>query len=1098
MLTLHRAERADTLAAALADLLAVPLADPFARELVAVPAKGVERWLTQRLSTVLGGTCGDGVAANIDHPSPARLVDEALAAATGRAAEDDPWHPDRMLWTLLDVVDDCLDESWCTVLARHLGRDGVDHRAGRRYATAAHLAGLFRSYSTQRPEMLVDWAAGRDTDGTGHGLADHLGWQARLWRRLRERIGDDSPAERLTAACARLRAEPALVDWPSRLSLFGPTRLTVAQCAVLSAIAANRDVHLWIPHPSPAMWEGQAAAEPVRRRADDRSALAVQHPLLASLARDVRELRAHLAGPGVADVHHTGRPGPDTLLGRLQDDLRADRPPARSAVADGTIRIHACHGPARQVEVLRECLLHLFADDPGLEPRDVVVMCPDVETYAPLVQAAFGQGALAQRDASGHPGHRLRVRLADRGLRRTNPVLAVVSTLVDLADARVTASEVLDLAAAAPVRRRFGLVDDDLERLQEWTAAAGARWGIGKGQRNAFGLGDFPQNTFGTALDRILLGAAADESQSEWLGLTLPLDDVESNDIDLTGRFAEYIDRLTVALHGLRGPQPAAQWAAALARALDLLTDVEPADAWQLAQAHRELAAAVEHAGPAPLRLADVRAMLAARLAGRPTRANFRTGELTVCTMVPMRSVPHRVVVLLGLDDEVFPRAAHIDGDDVLALNPCLGERDPRSEDRQLLLDAVMSAGEKLLLFYTGADPVTGARRPPAIPLSELRDVVETMVGPEGMAEVVTRHPLQPFDPRNFRPGRPLSFDRAALAGARAAQHPARHRPGLLHRPLAPVARTDVDLADLVAFVTHPTQAFLRQRLGVRVPDRDEDIADALDIGLDPLARWDLGDRMLEALLAGTDPADFRAAEWRRGTLPPYRLGELALDDVAGTVDALVAVCRPIYTGPADTVDVNVDLGDGRRLTGTVGGVHGTVVARSTFSRLAPKHRLTAWVHLLAVAASDRPGQWQAITTGRGRFRSTPAWRSTINAPADALEQLARLVDLRDRGLHEPLPTATAAAAEYAERRHRGDSVEMGVDAAAQEFGSTYGERTDRHIAYLYGSGVTLRDLTAVAARDDEQAWHGEPTRFGALARRLWEPLLSNEIQGRP
>ncbi|OOL29161.1 exodeoxyribonuclease V subunit gamma, partial [Rhodococcus rhodochrous] len=236
MLTLHRAERADTLAAALADLLAVPLADPFARELVAVPAKGVERWLTQRLSTVLGGTCGDGVAANIDHPSPARLVDEALAAATGRAAEDDPWHPDRMLWTLLDVVDDCLDEPWCTVLARHLGRDGVDHRTGRRYATAAHLAGLFRSYSTQRPEMLVDWAAGRDTDGTGHDLADHLGWQARLWRRLRERIGDDSPAERLTAACARLRAEPALVDWPSRLSLFGPTRLTVAQCAVLSAI----------------------------------------------------------------------------------------------------------------------------------------------------------------------------------------------------------------------------------------------------------------------------------------------------------------------------------------------------------------------------------------------------------------------------------------------------------------------------------------------------------------------------------------------------------------------------------------------------------------------------------------------------------------------------------------------------------------------------------------------------------------------------------------------------------------------------------------------------------------------------------------------
>lgn len=1095
MLTLHRAERADTLADTLAALLATPPADPFAREVVAVPARGMERWLTQRLSTALGTTGGDGVAANIDFPSPARLVDEALSAASGTTADDDPWHPSRVLWALLAVIDECVGEPWCGVLSRHLGHGSDDFRTGRRYATAAHLADLMRSYGAQRPQMLLDWADGRDTDGTGAPLAEHLLWQPELWRRLRERIGSDSPAQRLDAACARLRAEPGVVDLPERLSLFGPTRLTTVQLAVLSALGAGRDVHLWLPHPSPAMWQALAEIPPRLRRADDDSALAVRHPLLAALARDVREFQMRLSVLGAVDVHHPSDEPAGTLLGRLQADIRAGRAPvAGSASADGTVQIHACHGPTRQVEVLRESLLHLFRDDPTLEPRDVIVMCPDVETYAPLVHAAFGQGV------DGHPGHGLRVRVADRALRRTNPVLAVVATLLDLADARVTASQVLDLAAAPPVRRRLRFTDDDLERLQEWTVATGARWGLAKGQRAAVGLADFPQNTFGTALDRLLLGVAADESQSEWLSLALPFDDVDSNDIDRAGRFAEYIDRLHSVLHSLRGPKPATRWAADLARAVDLLTDVAPADGWQLTQAHRELAAAVEHSGDAQLRLPDVRAMLASRLAGRPTRANFRTGELTVCTMVPMRSVPHRVVVLLGLDDEHFPRGTHIDGDDVTALDPVVGERDPRSEDRQLLLDALMSARDRVLLFHTGADPVTGAHRPPAVPLSELRDVVAVVTGSEPH-QVVRRHPLQPFDARNFRADAPFSFDTAALAGARAAARPDPEPPrsvGAACASLAPrAAAGDVDLAELVAFLTHPTQGFLRQRLGLRIPELDEDIADALDIELDGLARWDLGERMLEARLAGVDPADFRAAEWRRGTLPPAALGEQVLGDVTRTVEELVATCGPVHAGAADTADVVVDLGDGRRLTGTVGGIHGTTIARSTFSRLAPKQRMTAWVHLLAVAASGRPGTWQAVTTGRGRFR-TPAWRSTLVAPADARDQLLRLVSLRDRGLHTPLPITTCASAEYANRRYRGDSVEMALESAAKEFGGAFGDGKDRHLTYLYGTGVSLNALTTAPPLDDERAWHDDPSRFGVLARRLWEPLLASETQGRP
>ena len=128
---------------------------------------------------------------------------------------------------------------------------------------------------------------------------------------------------------------------------------------------------------------------------------------------------------------------------------------------------------------------------------------------------------------------------------------------------------------------------------------------------------------------------------------------------------------------------------------VDQLTSVAARDGWQQAQFEREMALISESSAAGDdtaLMLADVRNLLTHRLGGRPTRENFRTGTLTVCTMVPMRSVPHRVVCLVGLDDGVFPRAGAVDGDDVLARRPMTGERDVRSEDRQLFLDAILAA----------------------------------------------------------------------------------------------------------------------------------------------------------------------------------------------------------------------------------------------------------------------------------------------------------------------------------------------------------------------------------------------------------------------
>ncbi len=1103
MLHVHRSERADRLVEGLADLLRKPPADPLAAEVVAVPAKGVERWVTQRLSHVLGANEGeDGVCANVRFPSPAALVAEAVAASDDSPGnEDNPWDRGRLLWTLLEVIDGSDHEPWAAAFGT------------RRLTAAQHLAALFDSYGAHRPAMLRSWADGDDTDGAGVRLSDDLSWQAQLWRRLRERIDTPSPAERLPHACAALRERPEMVDLPDRLSLFGPTRLTTAQLELVAALAHARDVHLWLPHPSAALWTAvapfaQGSQKP--RRRDDRTADVVRTPLLASLGLDARELQVQLGGCDVAinDEHLPLETRPATLLGRLQQSLQDDALPEPRAQPldenDRSLQVHACHGRARQVEVLRDVVTGLLADDPTLEPRDVLVMCPDIEDYAPLISATFGlEDDDPARDQ--HPGHRLRARLADRSLRQTNPLLGTLATLLEFADARVTASQVLDLAASPPVRRRFRFTDDDLERLQEWVVESGVRWGLDAPHRGRFGLQAVAQNTWRAGLDRILLGAAMAEDDLRWVGLALPLDDVDSTDIDLAGRLAELLDRLADMLDRLSGDRPLADWLATLTEALDALTAVRDADDWQSAQARRELGAvateAADRAGTIELSLGDVRALLAERLAGRPTRANFRTGTLTMCSMVPMRSVPHRVVCLLGLDDGRFPRRSGVDGDDVLARDPLVGERDPRSEDRQLLLDAVLAAREHLVILYTGADPRTNAWRPPAVPVGEILDAVDGLAtaydGRPAREAVVVRQPLQPFDARNFTAGelgtdRPFSFDVQALRGARRGLRPRDPAQPFLPEPLAPADDADVALDELVAFLEHPVRAFLRQRLGVTVLRDEDDVLDSLAVDLDALDAWAVGDRLLRARLAGADATAARQAEWRRGTLPPGELGSRVVTDVMEKVEPLVTAAADLRQGEPRAVDVAVDLG-GRRLTGTVGSLYGDSVVRVEYSKLGPRHRLRAWVQLLALSVAQPGTPWTAVTVGRGT-RSDVA-RSTLGPiePDAAGRHLTALLDLRAAGLCAPLPMAPKTSATYAGKRAAGMTVENAHAKAQSEWAGTYAERADAAYQLVWGADAPFDVLLADPVPPGDARPNGETTRFGVLARRLWEPLLAAE-----
>ncbi|GAA3602483.1 exodeoxyribonuclease V subunit gamma [Marihabitans asiaticum] len=1120
-LHLHRAVRTDQLAEALGELLSVPADDPFAQDVVVVPEHGIERWLAQRLSHRLGaGESGEGgVCAGVRFVRPWSLV----SLLTGQG-EDDPWLPGHLVWPLLQVIDDSLDQPWAAPLARHLGHgDGEDAdevRQGRRYGLALRLARLTHRYAVQRPAVLTAWREGRAEDGTGQALPPDLTWQPELYRRLLDVMDVDPPDVRHDATLTLLRETPDAVDLPGRVSLFGHTRIAVTEMELLAALADHREVHLWLPQPSPAAWEellDTASVEVgVVPRDEDRSADLAHHPLLASLGRDSRELARVLtqATTTAEDDLVQGSPpfadqSPAILLGWLQADLATNHAPTdedRAArvrdAGERSLTVHACHGPSRQVEVLREEITGLLQDDPTLQPRDVLVMCPDVETYAPLIAAAFGLGEHGT-DAEGvdsHPAHRLRVSLADRSLRATNPLLTTAEQLVALLGGRMSASEVLDLISSAPVRRRFRLDDSDLETITGWVRATGVRWGLDQASRAPFGLAVEGQNTWDFGLDRVLAGVAVSADGPVSVGdCVLPHDDVGSGSIDLAGRLAELVSRLDGALAALSGARSATDWTQALREGVLALTDVALDDGWQLGHLDRVLADAARHAPEdLPLRLADVRVLLDDRLAGRAGRASFRTGALTVCTMTPMRSVPHRVICLVGLDDDSFPRQQSVDGDDVLARRPMTGERDARSEDRQLLLDAIMAAQERLVITYTGADERTGERRPPAVPLGELIDAAaDTTAG-----EVpVLRHPLQPFDPRNFAPGavettraQPVSFDRAALTGAEAIRGERLPHPPLLDGPLPAEVVAEVSLTELLDFVLSPARTFLRDRLGVALTWDEDEVSDRMPISLDGLEAWQVGDRALTALLAGRPAHEVWRAELLRGELPPGGLAQVALGPVAEQVTALVAAHRQAAgSEEARSVAVDVPLPQGRRLTGTVDGVRGDGLLDVTYSRVGAKPLLRAWVRLLALSASTDESEGVSARVIGGGGRRGPQQR--LLGPVDpvlARSRLADLVDLYLLGRTAPLPLPPKTSYAWAQAVHRDPKkTRAAARAALRDWQSERypGEQDDRWFAAVYGAGADLSVLRADAA--------GPGTDIATLAPRFWDPILDNLGGGR-
>jgi exodeoxyribonuclease V gamma subunit len=1053
MLHIHFANRAEALRERLLQRLDAEAPGVFDAVPVIVPNAALQRWLTLALAR------RHGVCANVGFAYLARWLWQQIAQLVPGVAERSPFDPAVLAWRVYAAFGDA------QFRAGHPRLDGYLAAADplMRLELAEAVAGLLDQTITYRPDWLDAWSRGHSVDLGAASEADQA-WQAALWRRVADEVGAaaEHPALALMRALddAR-RAGHAVPGLPRSVHVFGLPTMAPLHLGMLQALALHADVHVYALNPCREYWFEVVAPRRLawlaaRGRAGHHE---TGQRLLAAWGAQAQShlgLLVDAAGDGVVDdVLFEDLPG-SHLLARLHNAVLAMHDPApgewRLHVDDRSIEVHACHSLTRELEVLHDTLLALFASPAAPAAlSEVLIALPDLDAAAPLVDAVFGT---APRERF------IPYTVTGRARSRANPAARVLLELLALAESRLPISAVLALLQQPMVARRFGVDEDALDRLRDALRDAGVHWGLDAAHQASQGLPASGRHSLADGLDRLFLGYALPEHSEVPFDGALPAGRAEGSDAAALGAWWSFVEALGALQRAVAAPLPAADWPALLGAALarfaaPLGSEIE--DSREVADAIDTLARRFEDSTLAePLPLAVLRSALADAL-DAPARGGVPTGTLTFSNLAGLRGLPYAVVCVLGLNDGEFPSRARAAEFDLIALQPRRGDRQRRDDERNLFLDLLLAARQRLHLSFVGRSVRDNSLLSPSVLVNELLEVLVPAIAADpgdaaalaqARARLVVEHPLQPFSPAAFSVDadpRLRSFHSdfaAALNGVQAAPAAAPAAPPAAEDsddeatddgdgpgpfdeaalpffatplPLPADTPRQVTLERLLRFFRNPCRALLHGRLGLTLREDDDELLDDEPLVADAQGRRALAARVLPLLLAGADPAAVRAQATAGNELPAGVYGQRVLDLELAALAAFArrivqASGEPCLPPQSASLPLTVD-GQTWRLDAAFSDLRAGGLLRHRWARLSAADRIAAWLHHLVLCACA-PAGVEPVTTWWARDATL-----RLRAPPDPAAVLGELLGLYVRGQQAPLLFFPHAAWAYVDNR---------------------------------------------------------------------------------
>jgi len=1064
MLKLYQSNRLEKLVDLLAATVSEPLQSSFAAETVIVQHAGMSRWISLRLAERLG------ICANMSFPLPAEFIWEIFRAVLDEVPEHNQFEPAVLTWRILGLLDEVKHRDLFKPVATYLADDGdLKH-----YDLACRIAETFDQYLLYRPDWIEAWQTGRPA------VAGDA-WQAELWRRLSIPDAGSHWIHLQQQLHQALLSDDVANRLPERISLFGISTLSPGYLETLRCLSERMDVHLFLLNPCAAHWT-EIVDEEVKAKSEEEADgselyLEVGHPLLASLGRQGRDFFASLLeyDPGTIDLFETS--GKRDLLGQLQQDIQSLRdrtaePKQPLPVNDGSLQFHSCHSAMREIEVLKDQLLEIFQKNRGIEPSDVLVMSPAMDTYAAYVDAVF----------SATDGAAIPYQIVDKGVMLESPLIAGFFNLLQMDKSRLESNSIIALLEITAIQRHFDLAEADLDLIIRWIKESGIRWGRDGAERDSLGLPNTDQNSWCAGLDRMLLGYALPGSENQLFQGILPYHEIEGAGATVLGSLNAFMQALFNLQRKLQGRYAVHVWGQLLFEVVDSFFDASEQEAPQiqlLCNAIETLCNQSQCAGfkgevSVDLIYKHLKTQLARGQGGNRTLSS----GVTFCSLTSMRSLPYKIISLIGMNDGAFPKHRTTPGFDLMARRFRFGDRIRRADDRYLFLEALISARCFLYISFVGQNIRDNSKLPPSGLVDELLDYLDRCYYTDTQGGIrdhcITIHPLQAFSKQYFQSGSGLLSYSKEMYQAHQSNLEATTsgEPFLKHELSEPdSAWRQVELVQLFKFFSNPARYLIQHRLGIYYEREDGPLETTEPFALDYFARCDLDQLLVENGLAGQDKDELHAQIRASGELPHGCFGDRVFEQQMSYSKRFIDRLKPHLEITKETsIDVDIHLNK-MQLYGRL--IHIGKDGQFSYSvhTIWKNQLLEMWIRHLVLNVL-RPSDIQLTS----RWLDDKKLHSF--APVELPEKyLGELLDLYWRGLHRPLHFFPKSSCEYMEHRLKDKSVDYCLSRAKQKWCGEYvgnNEDSDPYYRLAFSAEEVFDEC------------------FTALSEQIYRPLLEH------
>ena len=939
MFHLYQSNKVEVLLAQLIRLLLNQQVSPLQPQTVVVENPGLAHWLKMQLANSLG------IAANIEFPMPSRFFWQVQRTLQPDLADESVFSKDTLSWLVLECLQDpsIINRENFQLLKNYLNEntqsnDATDQSDKRDvtesnqqqaltlFQLAQTIADLYDQYLVYRPDWIENWEK-QNYEFDDSPLAEHQ-WQGELWWEIIQKVkAKDLPvahrASLLQDFLDVLQGPKNVKELPESVIFFGFSTLPKHQVEALSLLSSHMDVHVLTPNPCEHYW-GDILDEKVQARLRLKNkTLHLQdagNDLLASLGtlgKDYQRLLLDVDNIQEHDLFVTNEN--NSVLAQLQNQIlhlqQGKHTPLDISVADSSVKAVGCHSPMREIEVLHDHLLQSFNQDENgsgnsLVPQDVVVMIPDVASYAPYIDAVFN---------SSKPF--IPYSISDRPIQAEHPLLSAVSTLLDLPKGRLSFSEVLGLLEIPAVYRAYGLTESHIPQLKAWLLEAGIRWGFDEQHREQHKLPKWQQNTWIYGFRRLLMGYAVSHGQTVE-GVT-PVTSVEGLDAMWLGPLMNFVQDLHDFIEKTAIARTASQWSIFINQTLNDFVLPEEQENFVLEHVYQALdecmASMQKIAFDQEIEFSVLVDMLKQRLQKTAGSQHFMVGKVNFCTLLPMRSIPFKMVAVLGLNDADYPRSVTPNSLDLMRFKRRLGDRSRRDEDRYLFLEAILSARESLWLSYKSRDQKEDKPMTPSVVLAELFDYLNsgfTLNNQPLLDGVFKQHPLQAFDKTYFSNDSSLfSFNHDWLAA-----HDENENKKELEKitPVQVEHDSDILLDDLIGFFQNPAKDYLNKKLNINLGLWADKQEDEEPFNLDGLEQFKLKQAIIDEYIqwlntpisAQQDKAPFSLQHnISEGLLAFGEIGQKQWQTITASVQPVLDLCSEYLVNQQEQLtEINISL----------------------------------------------------------------------------------------------------------------------------------------------------------------------------------------------